>query len=77
MGFAVENTESQDYSFLTILGRSNYRFFEKIQNTVFLGPLCSNMEKKEFNSKTGFSPFLDIEIIKLQAKNQKKLMTCF
>ena len=41
-----------------VLGKTNDKIFQKIQNTLFLGPFCLNLGKNEFSTKIGLHHFL-------------------
>ena len=45
--------------------------FSKIQNTLFLGPFCSNLGKNELSTKIGLRPFL-ASIVLISCKKLEK-----
>ena len=54
------------------------KFFKNSKKTYFGGILdtfCPNLEKNKFSWKKGLCQFLDIPLIYLRAKNQKKLIS--
>ena len=57
MGFAMESQSSKEISFCIVFREKNEKIFKKMQNNLFLDPLCSNLGKIEFTTKIGLRNF--------------------
>ena len=66
MGFAIEN-----FYFTLFLGGKNEKIFNN--TAIFLGPFCPSLGKNKFSTIKVLRHFL----VKLHAKNQRKLISQF
>ena len=54
----MESHKLKELPFCIILGKKQMKkFFKKMQNTIFWGPLCPNLAKNEFFTKIALCHF--------------------